>query len=55
MLLQKFNILSLVENSNWLSSITKKGKIESASRPPSGLWMRDDKQLEVQSFVEFCR
>jgi hypothetical protein len=42
-LLQKLNILSLVENSNWLSSITKNGEIESASRPPSGFWMSDDK------------
>jgi hypothetical protein len=45
--LQKLNILSLIENSNWLSSITKKGEIVSASRPPSGFLMRDDKQLEV--------
>jgi hypothetical protein len=41
--LQKLNILSLVENSNWLSSITKKGEIKSASRPPSGFLMSDDK------------
>jgi hypothetical protein len=46
-LLQKLNILSLVENSNWLSSITKKGEIVSASRPPCGFWMGDNKQLEV--------
>jgi hypothetical protein len=45
-LLQKLNILFLVENSNWLSSITKKGEIESASKPSSGFWMSDDKRLE---------
>jgi hypothetical protein len=28
---------------------------ENASRPPCGFWMSDDKQLEVQSFIEFCR
>jgi hypothetical protein len=38
-----FNII--VENSNWLSSITKKGKIESASRPLCGFWIIDDQQL----------
>jgi hypothetical protein len=37
---------SFIKKSNWLSSITKKGEIESASRPPSGFWMSDDKQLE---------
>jgi hypothetical protein len=46
-LLQKLNILSLVKNPNWLSSITKKGEIESASSPPSGFWVSDDKQLGV--------
>jgi hypothetical protein len=30
-----------------LSSITKNGEIESASRPLCGFWMGDDKQLEV--------
>jgi hypothetical protein len=30
-----------------LSSITKKGEIKSASRPPSEFWMSDDKQLEI--------
>jgi hypothetical protein len=44
---KKLNILSHAENSNWLSSITKKGEIESAPRAPSGFWMSDDKQLEV--------
>jgi hypothetical protein len=29
----KLILLIIVENSNWLSSITKKGEIESASRP----------------------
>jgi hypothetical protein len=48
-LLQKLNILSLIKNSNWLPSITKKEEIESAFSPPppSGFWMSDDKQLEV--------
>jgi hypothetical protein len=46
-LLQKLNILSLIENSNWFPSIMKKGEIESASRPSSGFWMSDDKQLGV--------
>jgi hypothetical protein len=41
--LRKLYILSLIENSNWLSSITKNGEIESASRPPSEFWMSDDK------------
>jgi hypothetical protein len=45
-LLHKLNILSLVENSNCLSSITKKEEIESASRSPSEFWMSDDEQLE---------
>jgi hypothetical protein len=45
--LQNLNILSLVENSNWLSSITKKEEIESAYRTPCGFWMSNDKQLEV--------
>jgi hypothetical protein len=40
---------------HWLSSITKKGEIKSASRPSSGVWMSDDKQLEVYSFTEFYR
>jgi hypothetical protein len=30
-----------------LSSITKKGEIESASRPPCGFWRIDDQQLEI--------
>jgi hypothetical protein len=46
-LLQKLNILYLVENSNWLSLITKKGILKVHLVPPSGFWMRDDNQLEV--------
>jgi hypothetical protein len=46
-LLQNLNTLSIVENFNWLSSIIKKGEIESASRPPSGFWLSDDKQFGV--------
>jgi hypothetical protein len=35
-----------------LSSITKKGKIESASRPPSGFWCLNDKTIkELMSFA----
>jgi hypothetical protein len=30
-----------------LSSITKKGQIESASMPPCEFWRIDDRQLEV--------
>jgi hypothetical protein len=30
-----------------LSSITKKGKIESASRLSCGFWRIDDQQLEI--------
>jgi hypothetical protein len=30
-----------------LSSITKKGEIESASRPLCGFWSIDDRQLEI--------
>jgi hypothetical protein len=52
---QKHNILCLIENSNWLTSNTKKGEIESASRYPSGFGMRDDKQLEAKSFIESWR
>jgi hypothetical protein len=29
-----------------LSSITKKGEIESASRPPCGFWCLNEKQLK---------
>jgi hypothetical protein len=40
-----------------LSSITKNGKIERASRPPCGFSRIDDQQLEVypfaKSFVEY--
>jgi hypothetical protein len=32
----KLILLIIVENSNWLSSITKKGEIESVSRPRVG-------------------
>jgi hypothetical protein len=44
---KKSILLYLIENSNWLSLITKKGKIESASWSPCGFWMSDDKQLEI--------
>jgi hypothetical protein len=30
-----------------LSSITKKWKFESASRPPCGFWRIDDQQLDI--------
>jgi hypothetical protein len=30
-----------------LSSITKKGEIKSASRPPRGFWRIDGQQLEI--------
>jgi hypothetical protein len=36
-----------------LSSITKKGEIESASRPPSGFWCLNDKTIkELMSFAK---
>jgi hypothetical protein len=36
-----------------LSSITKKGEIESASRPPCGFWCLNDKMIkEVMSFAK---
>jgi hypothetical protein len=36
-----------VEKLEVLSSITKKGEIESASMPPCGFWMIVDLQLEI--------
>jgi hypothetical protein len=41
-----------LKNSKCLSSITKKGKIESASRPPCGFQRIDDQQLEIYPCVE---
>jgi hypothetical protein len=35
----KLILLIIVKNTNWLSSITKKGEIESASRP---VWVLDE-------------
>jgi hypothetical protein len=36
-----------------LSSITKKGEIESASRPPSGFWCLNDKTIkEIMTFAK---
>jgi hypothetical protein len=36
-----------------LSSITKKGEIESASRPPSGFWCLNDKMIkELMTFAK---
>jgi hypothetical protein len=36
-----------------LSSITKKGEIESASMPPSGFWCLNDKTIkELMSFAK---
>jgi hypothetical protein len=36
-----------------LSSITKKGEIESASRPPSGFWCFNDKMIkELMTFAK---
>jgi hypothetical protein len=35
-----------------LSSITKKGEIDSASRSSCGFWRIDDLQLEIQSYIE---
>jgi hypothetical protein len=35
-----------------LSSITKKGEIESESRPPCGFWRIDDQQLDIYPCVE---
>jgi hypothetical protein len=36
-----------------LSSITKKGDIESASRPPSGFWCLNDKTIkELMNFAK---
>jgi hypothetical protein len=37
----------IIEKFQVLSSITKKGEIESASSPPCGFWRIDDQQLEV--------
>jgi hypothetical protein len=37
----------LLKNSKYLSSITKNGETESASRPPRGFWKIDDQQLEI--------
>jgi hypothetical protein len=39
--------LIVLKNSSCLSSITKKGEIESASRPPCGFWRIDDQQLDI--------
>jgi hypothetical protein len=36
-----------------LSSITKKGEIENASRPPSGFWCLNDKMIkELMAFAK---
>jgi hypothetical protein len=40
------SLFHFVKNSNVESSITKKRKIESASRPPCQFWMSDDKPLD---------
>jgi hypothetical protein len=40
------SLFHFVKNSNVLSSLTKKGEIESAPRHPCGFWMSDDKPLE---------
>jgi hypothetical protein len=37
-----------------LSSITKKGKIESASRPPSGFWCLNDKMIKELMTFDKC-
>jgi hypothetical protein len=50
-------VFLIVEKLKVLTSITKKGEIERASRPPCGFWRIDDQQLEVypfaKSFVEY--
>jgi hypothetical protein len=37
-----------------LSSITKKGEIESASRPPSGFWCLNDKMIKELMTFDKC-
>jgi hypothetical protein len=37
-----------------LSSITKKGEIENASRPPSGFWCLNDKTMKVLMTFAKC-
>jgi hypothetical protein len=38
-----------------LSSITKKGEIESASRPPSGFWCLNDKMIKEIMTFDKCK
>jgi hypothetical protein len=45
--LKNKTLLCLIAEKLCLSSITKKGEMESASRPPCGFWRIHDQQLEI--------